>query len=77
MMAKLHIGDKVEVIDEKLRDWYAKEGEIVAITKNSYVDGYQKKWRKEYIVQFKHPMDLGWFTRGELKRKEGKDERKS
>jgi hypothetical protein len=72
-MAKLYIGDKVEVIDGKQKDWYAKKGVIVAIVKNSFMDGYQKNWRKEYIVQFKRPVEWSWFTRGELKIKEGKE----
>jgi hypothetical protein len=73
MMAKLHIDDKVEVIDERQKDWYAKEGVIVAIVKNSYVDGHQKRWRKEYIVQFKCPLEWSWFIREELKLLEVKE----
>ncbi len=65
-MTKLQLGNMVKVKDCRLKDWDGKRGEIVAIVKESFIDGWKHKSCKEYIVQFSQPFTWSYFTRKEI-----------
>ena len=44
-----------------------RQGEVVAVVKQSYVDGTKRKCRTEYIIQFDHPKEWNYFRRDTFK----------
>ena len=64
----MKIGDTIKVIDKDFMDWDGKQGRVVAIVRESFVDGYKRKSHQEYIVQFKNPTEWCWFTKKEIKK---------
>ena len=66
MQKKIEIGKKVKVVANCYIDWSGRIGVLIAIGKQRVVDGNNVKTIKEYIVQFKKPLEWSYFGRKEI-----------
>ena len=63
--------------------WRDEMGVILAEARQLYIDGFKKKYKTEYIVQFKKPLEWSYFKRKEFEvlndqtKRSGKREREN